>query len=262
MKRVIYCYHTHTQRCGHAIGDDEEYVKYAIKVGIRRLGFSDHVMLPGIIQDGSRARFEMLDNYIDSINALREKYKDKIQIKVGFEAEYSQRFVNYYKTLLETRKIDYLILGQHFDFDHTDIPTYIKFCKPCKETLDNYVKHVLDAIDSGLFAYIAHPDLYVLMYNEWNEDCETAAHIICAAASKAKIPLEINTQMLLHWKNPEHKLCYPCDNFWKVASQYDLKVVIGIDAHIPCELKEDNIDFAYDIIKKYNLNFLADFKIK
>ena len=31
-------YHTHTTRCFHAIGKDEEYVKAAIKAGIKELG--------------------------------------------------------------------------------------------------------------------------------------------------------------------------------------------------------------------------------
>ena len=35
-------YHTHTTRCMHATGDDEDYVLSAIKGGYRILGFSDH----------------------------------------------------------------------------------------------------------------------------------------------------------------------------------------------------------------------------
>ena len=35
-------YHTHTKRCGHAIGEDEEYVVNAIEAGLTDLGFSDH----------------------------------------------------------------------------------------------------------------------------------------------------------------------------------------------------------------------------
>ena len=38
-------YHTHTTRCYHASGKDEEYVKAAIKAGIKELGFSDHIHL-------------------------------------------------------------------------------------------------------------------------------------------------------------------------------------------------------------------------
>lgn len=35
-------YHTHTTRCMHAVGSDEEYVLSAIKGGFQILGFSDH----------------------------------------------------------------------------------------------------------------------------------------------------------------------------------------------------------------------------
>ena len=43
----MYNYHTHTSRCGHAIGEDEEYVIEAINASYKGIGFSDHVMLPG-----------------------------------------------------------------------------------------------------------------------------------------------------------------------------------------------------------------------
>lgn len=39
-------YHTHTARCGHAEGTDEEYVLAAIERGFDELGFSDHVPWP------------------------------------------------------------------------------------------------------------------------------------------------------------------------------------------------------------------------
>ena len=35
-------FHTHTARCGHASGRDEEYVQSAIRGGYRVLGFADH----------------------------------------------------------------------------------------------------------------------------------------------------------------------------------------------------------------------------
>ena len=38
-------YHTHTARCGHAIGTDEEYVQAAIQAGLKTLGFSDHAAI-------------------------------------------------------------------------------------------------------------------------------------------------------------------------------------------------------------------------
>ena len=36
-------YHTHTYRCHHAKGEDEDFVLRAIDAGMTELGFSDHV---------------------------------------------------------------------------------------------------------------------------------------------------------------------------------------------------------------------------
>ena len=35
-------YHTHTRRCGHAVGEDREYAEAAVQAGLKILGFSDH----------------------------------------------------------------------------------------------------------------------------------------------------------------------------------------------------------------------------
>ena len=72
-------YHTHTKRCGHAIGEDEEYVLEAIGKGFRTLGFSDHAMFPTFSEPHVRGDYQQcFDDYISSINALRKKYSQKI----------------------------------------------------------------------------------------------------------------------------------------------------------------------------------------
>ena len=39
-------YHTHTYLCGHAVGDVEDYVNEAIRLGYTELGMSDHAHTP------------------------------------------------------------------------------------------------------------------------------------------------------------------------------------------------------------------------
>ena len=67
-------YHTHTTRCYHASGEDEEYVKAAIKAGIKELGFSDHT--PWHYDSSFKATMRMpesqLDDYLESIRYLKE----------------------------------------------------------------------------------------------------------------------------------------------------------------------------------------------
>ena len=42
-------YHTHTTRCHHAEGSDEDYIIEAIKAGYKTLGFSDHAPWQNIL---------------------------------------------------------------------------------------------------------------------------------------------------------------------------------------------------------------------
>ena len=39
-------FHTHTYRCGHANGSEEDMICAAMKMGIEELGLSEHVPLP------------------------------------------------------------------------------------------------------------------------------------------------------------------------------------------------------------------------
>ena len=97
MLRITNNFHTHTSRCGHATGSDEEYVLEAIKAGIKKLGFSDHVPWPTCPQPGIRMNEDLLENYVKSITFLKNKYKDQIEIHLGFEAEVVDQYMPYYK---------------------------------------------------------------------------------------------------------------------------------------------------------------------
>ena len=85
-----YNYHTHTPWCSHATGEPEAYIQRAIEHGVTHMGFSDHAPLqyPDGYQSGWRVQAENARTYVDQIRALREKYKEQISLKVGFEMEY------------------------------------------------------------------------------------------------------------------------------------------------------------------------------
>ena len=85
-------YHTHTLRCGHAIGSDEEYIIKAIEAGYQVIGMSDHVNVPDINRN---------EEYFESISILKEKYKDQIDVKIALEVEWYEAYIPYYKKLLK-----------------------------------------------------------------------------------------------------------------------------------------------------------------
>ena len=88
-------YHTHTTRCLHATGSDEEFVLSAIKGGYQELGFSDHTPWKYHTDYVSDIRMtpEELPEYVESLRSLQKKYKDQISIKIGLECEYFPEYM-------------------------------------------------------------------------------------------------------------------------------------------------------------------------
>ena len=260
MEKLEYCYHSHTKRCGHACGEDEEYVIKAIQLGIKRLGFSDHVFLPkGYEQPGTRGNFDRLDDYLNSIKSLKEKYKNQIDIIVGFEAEYSDAFVEYYKYLLKD-KVDYLILGQHCYEQDGKLLWY--FFEDCPiEYIQKYVDHILKGLKTGLFKILAHPDLFMLLQGEWNKEIERESRRLLKGCEELNIPIEINMGGLRRLHYNEVNYSYPNLNFFKLVKDYKIKVVLGVDAHNPNDYNDEDVEKAIEFAKRAGVEIDWDYTI-
>ena len=109
-------FHTHTYRCLHAYGSEEDYVLSAIKRGTQQLGFSDHAPFPD--RDfGLRMSYDELDDYLQTIERLSQVYDGTIRLYKGLEIEFYQEYIDYYRMLLDEKQLDYLALGAHTRFD-------------------------------------------------------------------------------------------------------------------------------------------------
>lgn len=261
-----YNYHTHTKRCGHATGEDEDYVIAALNKGYEILGFSDHAMFPNMKEEkGMRGNFSLLNDYIDSINHLKEKYKDKIEILLGMECEYFDCFHDYLYSLLKEEKMDYLIFGNHFlRFEDGHIFNY-----PHIYTTDDYIiqytEHAIKALDSGLFAIFAHPDLVMGSCRIFNDRWKECSYKLCEAAKRNNVYLEINEAGIRKGKNfygNEYRYPYPYYEFWKIAKKVGNKVVIGIDAHNPDDFNSSSHELAIEFAKHYKLKIEKNVDLK
>ena len=259
--KLKYNFHTHTYRCGHAKGKDKDYVNKAIENGFKVLGFSDHVMIKHHPQKGIRGRYSQLNGYIKSINNLKVKYKDRIEIHVGLECEYYPSQVSYYKKLLKEKKVEYLILGQHCYLDEKGRFQWYLGHDNKIQRIEKYVKDLITGMSTGLFSYVAHPEYYVRLFKEYNPIMDKYAKMICTASVKYNVPLEMNLAGVRAWYLKEDNLHYPDPHFWRIASELGVKVVIGVDAHDPNDFSVSNYQYAYDIIEKYQLNFIESFTI-
>lgn len=259
MGLIDYCYHTHTQRCGHAYGEDVAFVQAAIEEGMVELGFSDHVFLPGLSQPGIRGDYSLLNDYIQSVQSLKEKYQKEINIHLGFECEYYPEYVSYYHDLKEKYGFEYLILGQHCFYDERGFHWYLYENCPY-ERIKRYTDDLIKGMETGLFDYVAHPDIFVTPYHIFTLGCEECAKRICQASKRLNVPLEINLGCSGNTLVEPTSLQYPCEEFWKIAGEYGVKVYIGVDAHWPERFQEADYQRALDIINKYHLTLLTRLK--
>ena len=228
-------YHTHTYRCQHATGDCLDYASVAHRQGMEVLGFSDHTPLPDNRWLNVRMAMEEIDGYEQAVRVAQQAYPG-MRLLLAMECEYTADYHAFFEDeLLGRRQYDYLIGAGHYigiddgwygSFEHAVAP----------HNLRRYVDQLVETIDSGLFAFIAHPDVYGCCNHVWNDDCASAARDICQAAVQADIPLELNGYGLRKpWiSTPEGKRAmYPWLHFWEIAAGENVATIINSDAHRP-----------------------------
>ncbi len=247
-----YNYHTHTALCGHATGEIAEYIQKAIDSGIIRMGFSDHS--PYAFADesalGQRMTSTEAREYVASIRRLRELYKNKIDIKIGFEMEYYPDKFPEMLSFVKSIGAEYLILGQHYMRGIYTGGYHVINGKATEEDLINYVKDVISAMETGVFTYVAHPDM--INFNGDEVLYEKEMRKLCIASKRLNIPLEINCQGI------RDNRIYPAERFWKIAGEVGCPVTIGLDAHsADAAGDKESVEKALDIIGKYNLNYIG-----
>ena len=73
----LFNLHTHTN-FSDGKSTAEEIVQEAIRQGLKIIGFSDHSPVP--FENTFAIRNDNVQNYVDTIKSLKEKYKDQIKI--------------------------------------------------------------------------------------------------------------------------------------------------------------------------------------
>lgn len=243
-------YHTHTERCFHAMGSDREYIENAIKSGMKVLGFSDHCpwIYPDGYVSGIRMNPDMVDDYFKSLTALKKEYAGDIAIYIGFESEYIPELMDAQDKFLADYPLDYMILGQH-GIAPENLSPYMGRATYDYNNLQKYVDFIIEGMESGRYKYVAHPDLcrfigdkeiYIKHYTR-----------LCQYLKSKDIPIEINMLGLCENRH------YPSVEFMKIAQTVGNNAIIGCDAHYPDMLSDTyGMKKCQKLAEKYSLELV------
>jgi len=225
MKRTRIDLHNHTTRCNHAEGTVEEYIQRAIELGIDIYGFSEHA--PMDFDEGYRLSFDEMDAYVSDILSAKEKYKDQIEILLGYEVDWLPGHMD--EKVLNA-DVDYLIGSVHFiDKWSFDNPEFIGGWET--RDVDEIWKAYFEATEamarSGKFDIIGHLDLIKVFKYLPKKDVRLLAADALRAIKQNGMVLEINTAGL---RKPVKEI-YPSQQLLEEAYALNIPITFGSDAH-------------------------------
>jgi histidinol-phosphatase (PHP family) len=248
--------HNHTPLCNHASQEPEEYVKKAIEKNFKIYGFADHA--PMKFDEKYRMGFEDMPKYENEIKKLKEKYKDKIKILLGYEVDFTPK--KYLDKRVLNANVDYLIGSVHFlDNWGFDNPEFIKEWekRDVDDVYKEYFSYIEEMAKSNLFQIVGHIDLVKVFGHKPKKPIKDIAKNAIKAIKKAEMAVEINTAGL---RKPVKEL-YPSDEILEMILDEGIDLTLSSDAHSP-----DQVGFGYDEaykkLKKFGINKLAYFENK
>lgn len=228
-------YHIHTKRCGHATGDMKEYVEKAIELGLKEIGFADHIPMYWLDEQERDPEiamtFEEIPDYVSEVQKLRTVYPN-ISIKLGIEADYIPGYEKKLKQILDAYPFDYVLGSIHFiDGWGFDNPAYIDKYKECNidKLYQRYFQLLQQAARSGLFTVMAHPDLIKKFGYRPEGSLEELYEETARAFAEAGVYAEINTAGL----RAKVEEIYPAPGFLQACRKRAVPVITGSDAHTP-----------------------------
>lgn len=216
-------YHTHSHWCRHATGELSEYIEAALAGGLEELAFTGHTPLVGDIEP-SRMSWADFPAYADDLERTFARYENSpIRLYKGLECEYDERLFGHYRRCREELGFEVMVLGQHFSAAHSH--HYFSVTTP--DVVAVYADEVCRAVETGLFTFVAHPDVVLNSYPELDDAAADAMLRIFATCSRLGVPVEINVN---GWRQ---RRGYPRREVWeKLAPQVPgLKCLVSADAH-------------------------------
>jgi len=253
-------YHMHTPLCGHATGTPEEYVKQALKIGLKEIGFSDHAPMAHKPMPDITMSFEDLPKYNAMIEDVRKRYASQISIKIALESDFLPGYESKTKSIINSYPYDYIIGSVHFiddwAFDNPDTREYWKKYD-VNEVYRKYYALLRQSAQTRLFQIIGHCDLPKKFGTRPTVDLTDEIKATARVFKDTGVAIEINTAGL---RKPVAEM-YPSLHCLKIYREAGVPLTFGSDAHDPLDVGKD-FDKAVDLAKSAGYSEYLIFKNK
>jgi histidinol-phosphatase (PHP family) len=228
--------------------------------GIAELGVSEHVY-----------RFEQAlsvwkhplwrEFAIDDVDAYCEFVRARTYLRLGIEADFVAGSEDRMANLLERRDFDYVVGSVHFLRDRSiDMHDYSVWNRghSAEEIWERYFQTLAEAVRSGLFDILAHPDLVKV----WGADRPVPQGDLrryyepaIEAIAESGIAVEVSTAGL----RKRTQELYPAPAFLQMCVEVGAPVALSSDAHTPADVGAD-YDQALELLDRVGIGELCVFE--
>jgi len=256
-------FHSHCTFCDGR-SHPEDFIKFAISRHFRAYGFSSHSPLP--FETFWNMSASDMDEYINEITRLKEKYSEKIEIYLGLEIDYLDETYNASIPYFHSLPLDYRIGSIHFmpqrlplieenmacidgSFDEFALAVELHYQGNVRLITEDFFHTSMLMVETGGFDIIGHLDKIYMngsrhpgfdFHATWyQKPLEDYMDLI---AEKGLI-VEINTKNWAH----KHQI-FPHIESLKLLYQHKIPIMVNSDCHFP-DLVNDGREEALALLK-------------
>jgi histidinol-phosphatase (PHP family) len=233
--------HVHTTRCGHATGSDGELVEAAITRGLAAIAFSDHGPFYWLPREQGNPRLAMaideLPHYVEDMLALKERYRGRIEVLVGIEADYIAGQEEKLERLLAAHPFDVVLGSIHLiDGWHMDAPSTIARLNQGQAEVNRiwarYAELLISAAGSGLFDVLAHLDLPKKFGHRASRPFGGLQDDVVSAVAVSSCAVELSSAGRRRPVGED----FPAPDVLRELASAGVPFVLSSDAHAPAEI--------------------------
>ncbi|MDR1017251.1 MAG: histidinol-phosphatase HisJ family protein [Lachnospiraceae bacterium] len=251
--------HMHSVPFSHdAHSTTEEMINSGINKGLKALVFTNHFDKDNF-DYGDEEVFDV-EEYFKTLKPLQEKYKDKIDVRIGIELGFNEKRVDYYNDLLAKYPFDFVIGSNHETEGH-DVATKVLFKdRSDREAYRIAFEDMLNKINSGTnFDSLGHLD-YVTRYGSvkgytYSNFEDIIDEILKAIIHKGK-GIEINTAGIRYGIGFCHPKVEVLMRYRELGGEI---ITVGSDAHKVEDVAAD-FKLAGDLLQQCGFKYYSDFK--